>query len=80
MVLVEMTTLWEEYEAQKTPESKAVRDLDKFDMLAQAHEYEEELKEPRKLQEFFDSTSGQFQTETVKKWVAELERERNHSE
>lgn len=35
-----------------------VKDLDKFEMILQAHEYEELSNSPGKLQEFFDSTKG----------------------
>ncbi|XP_049528592.1 5'-deoxynucleotidase HDDC2 isoform X2 [Dermacentor silvarum] len=61
-----------EYEAQNSPESKVVKDLDMFDMILQAHEYEVEMQDPGKLQEFFDSTNGRFQHRIVKTWVEEL--------
>jgi putative hydrolase of HD superfamily len=32
--------LWKEYEDSNTPEAKLVKDLDKFEMLVQAFEYE----------------------------------------
>ena len=35
-----------------------MKDLDKFDMIAQAFEYEETDGKPGFLQEFFDSTKG----------------------
>ncbi|KAK8756844.1 hypothetical protein V5799_000456 [Amblyomma americanum] len=54
----EFKSLWEEYEAQNSPESKVVKDLDMFDMILQAHEYEVEMQDPGRLQEFFDSTNG----------------------
>lgn len=73
----EFISLWEEYEAAKTPEALAVKDLDKFEMIAQAYEYEQDLDSPAALQEFFDSTRGKFRTETVKRWVEELETNRN---
>lgn len=68
----EFRSLWEEYEAQSSPESKVVKDLDMFDMIVQAHEYEVEMQDPGRLQEFFDSTNGRFQHPIVKKWVEEL--------
>ena len=37
-----------------------MKDLDRFDMILQAHEYEQSHKGSGKLQEFFDSTKGQF--------------------
>ena len=38
----ELAALWKEYEEQTTPTAIVVKDLDKFEMLAQAYEYEEE--------------------------------------
>jgi putative hydrolase of HD superfamily len=35
-----------------------VKDLDKFEMIFQAHEYEQLAKKPGSLQEFFDTTKG----------------------
>ena len=49
---------FQEYEEQKTLESVFVKDLDKFDMIFQAYEYEQLENKPGSLQEFFDSTSG----------------------
>lgn len=36
----EMASLWHEYEEAKTPEALFVKDLDKFEMIVQALEYE----------------------------------------
>lgn len=41
-----------------TPEAKAVKDLDKFDMILQAFEYEKERNQPNCLQDFFNNTEG----------------------
>lgn len=41
-------------------------------MILQAHEYEVEMQDPGRLQEFFDSTNERFQHPIVKKWVEEL--------
>jgi 5'-deoxynucleotidase YfbR-like HD superfamily hydrolase len=38
----ELADLWKEYEEQSTPTAVVVKDLDKFEMLAQALEYEQE--------------------------------------
>jgi len=37
----EISALWEEYEKAETPEALLVKDLDKFEMIVQALEYEE---------------------------------------
>ena len=53
-----MGHLFQEYEEQSTAESHVVKDLDKFDMIFQAYEYEQLENKPGYLQEFFDSTEG----------------------
>ena len=49
----------QDYEFQKSEEAKFVKDLDKFEMILQAHEYEKQSERPGHLQEFFDSTDGE---------------------
>ena len=71
----EICELWNEYEGGVTHESLYVRDLDKFDMIFQAHEYEQ--KENVDLQEFFTSTEGWFKTDLVKSWAEQLKEIRN---
>lgn len=48
----------QEYEYQSSPEAKLVKELDQFEMILQAYEYEDLEKKPGRLQEFFDSTKG----------------------
>lgn len=48
-----------EFEEQKSAESIFVKDLDRLDMILQAHEYECDAQKPGWLQEFFDSTQGE---------------------
>lgn len=72
----ELFELWLEYEAHETAEAKFVKDLDMFEMILQAHEYEEEAARPGWLQEFFTSTEGKFQHPIVKDWVEELKEKR----
>jgi putative hydrolase of HD superfamily len=38
--ITEIVDLWHEYEEAKTPEALFVKDLDKFEMIVQALEYE----------------------------------------
>ncbi len=69
------------YEMQREGDAAAplVKDLDKFDMILQADEYEAnepERSEGRFLQEFFDSTESVFKTERVKRMAAALREER----
>ncbi|RNC49789.1 hydrolase of HD superfamily [Trypanosoma cruzi] len=50
----ELHELWEEYEAQHTPEAQFLKDIDLLEMVAQAHAYE--LAHPEKdLSSFFVS-------------------------
>ncbi|KAG5182209.1 HD domain-containing protein [Tribonema minus] len=66
--------LWEEYEAGATPEALMVKDLDKFEMIVQADEYERE--QSMDLSPFFASTAGYFKTTMVQEWDRELRRRR----
>ncbi|CAH8562428.1 unnamed protein product [Schistosoma turkestanicum] len=68
----EIMNLWTEYVDQKTPEAIICKDFDKLEMLLQAYEYENETLEPGKLESFFDSTLGTFNTSLCQKWVKEL--------
>ncbi|KAJ3630123.1 hypothetical protein Zmor_027050 [Zophobas morio] len=71
---LELLVLWEEYELGTSKEAKLVKDLDKFEMLLQAFEYEKEQNID--LQEFFTSTEGTIKTETIRSWLDELCRRR----
>ncbi|XP_021356196.1 HD domain-containing protein 2-like isoform X2 [Mizuhopecten yessoensis] len=75
----EMISLWKEYETQSTAEARFVKDLDRFEMILQAAEYEQLDGRPKALQEFFDSTNGKFQSPQVKEWVEELKRIRQEN-
>lgn len=75
----EFLLLWQEYEDQETKEAKFVKDLDRFEMILQAHEYEDSEGKPGWLQEFFDFTKDKFQHPIVKDWVDELNKLRSQS-
>jgi len=50
---------YQEYENQSSAESKFVKDLDRFDMILQAFEYEmAENRSSTDLEEFFTSCKG----------------------
>ena len=66
----------QEYEEQKTPESVVCKDLDKFEMILQAYEYEMEAGKPGWLEQFFKSTEGVFSYPCVRAWVDELRKMR----
>ena len=69
--------LWEEYEERKTPESKLVKDLDRFEMVLQAEEYESE-NPGLDLTDFFQSVRGKINNPMIQEWCEELELERMH--
>ncbi|KAG7158908.1 HD domain-containing protein 2-like, partial [Homarus americanus] len=75
----EMFNLFMEYEDQKTPEAKLVKDLDRFDMILQAFEYETSQNRIGTLEEFFKSTEGKFTHPKVKQWVEELYEQRKQT-
>ena len=77
----EFFSLWQEYEVQQTEEAKFVKDLDRFEMILQAHEYEESEDKSGTgwLQEFFDFTKDKFQHPLVKDWVQQLYEKRNQA-
>jgi len=71
----EIYQLWLEYEKGETREAQLLKDIDKFEMILQAFEYEGSHK-GMNLQQFFDSTRGKFKTQLVKGWTYELEKRR----
>jgi putative hydrolase of HD superfamily len=53
-----------------------VKELDRFDMILQAFEYEKAESRPHGLQEFFDSTCGKFSHPLITSLVTELNKQR----
>ncbi|CAG8471805.1 12606_t:CDS:2 [Acaulospora colombiana] len=66
----EIFALWQEYEDATTNEAKFVKDIDKFEMILQAYEYEQ--SEDKDLEKFFENTMGKFNHPEVKCWADEL--------
>ncbi|XP_029452395.1 HD domain-containing protein 2 [Rhinatrema bivittatum] len=73
----EVYELWEEYEYQSSAEAKFVKDLDQCEMILQALEYEELERKPGRLQEFYDSTAGNFSHPEIVQLVTTINEERN---
>ncbi|RHY26227.1 hypothetical protein DYB32_008735 [Aphanomyces invadans] len=71
----QLKELWHEYEDAATDEAKLVKDIDKFEMILQADEYET-AQDNLHLDQFFTSTDGKFQTPLVQSWVQELSAQR----
>lgn len=72
----EIRALWEEYEVGETPEAKWVREMDKFDCLIQAHEYEQRTYGKKDLTEF-QGQSDKIHSREAKKWLVQLQQERD---
>ncbi|KAI6192004.1 5'-deoxynucleotidase HDDC2 [Aphelenchoides bicaudatus] len=70
----EIYNLWQEYEESKTKEAIAVKQLDKFDMIAQALSYETKYKID--LSDFFNSTKNSFTTEPFVEWNQTIRKKR----
>lgn len=54
----EMAELWWDYESIRTPEARYVKDIDKFEMIQQAWEYEQAHGLKYDLSEFYNSRLG----------------------
>ncbi|KAL1696721.1 HD domain-containing protein [Schizophyllum commune] len=70
--------LWKEYEARETPEALFVKDLDRFEMAAQAFAYER--RTGQNLQTFYDSSIPGIRHPEVRAWATELEAERKEAQ
>uniref|UniRef100_A0A914C1H8 5'-deoxynucleotidase HDDC2 n=1 Tax=Acrobeloides nanus TaxID=290746 RepID=A0A914C1H8_9BILA len=71
----EWLSLWEEYEKAGTLEAKVVKQLDKFDMVAQAFSYEKKFGV--NLEEFFATTTNMFLMEPFITWDKQLRVQRD---
>ncbi|KAL4445072.1 hypothetical protein ABPG74_018800 [Tetrahymena malaccensis] len=66
----ELYSIWRQYEDRKCPESKLVKDMDRFEMMQQAFEYEQKYPTVD-LSEFF-SDSSRITHPVIKSWLQEL--------
>ena len=66
----ELLALWEEYEQGTSREALYVKDIDKFEMIVQADEYER--SQGLRLDQFFESTENYFKTDLFVKLDEEL--------
>lgn len=69
-------TLLNEFINRRTEEARFLKQIDKLEMIIQAAEYEETLKD-KKLQEFFDNARKHVNNKELKKLLSELELIRN---
>lgn len=77
-IALEFSNAFERYEVQDRDDEQAkiTKDLDKFDMIMQAFEYEEKVKKGPFLEDFFESTKGVIKHAEVAKWDAALRAKR----
>ncbi|TYJ58221.1 hypothetical protein B9479_001045 [Cryptococcus floricola] len=68
-------SLFEEYEARETPESKLVKDLDRLELALQAVEYER-TQEVQTLAPFFRGSIPNLEHPAVRSWAETLMEER----
>jgi putative hydrolase of HD superfamily len=71
----ELMGLWLEYEEGGSPEAHVARQLDKYEMIVQADEYEQ--AQGKTLNSFFTSTDGYFTHPEIAQWAAVLLERRN---
>lgn len=64
----ELYDLWNEYENVSTPEARFVKDVDKFELMVQTFEYEQQNGGEKNLEIFMNSRS-QIKTEEVSQWA-----------
>lgn len=73
----EIRDLWFEYEERTTDEAKVASQLDKFEMIVQADEYEKQhAAEGKRLDSFFSYTEGYFTHPEVGAWDQALREQR----
>ncbi|KAJ6189759.1 hypothetical protein N7519_004667 [Penicillium mononematosum] len=70
-----ISELWLEFEQGETPEAKWVKEMDKFECLVQAHEYEQETFGKKDFGEF-QGQLKEIHSKEAKKWAESLSRER----
>ncbi len=64
-------SLFDEYEEDKTKEARLIKQLDKLEMVIQAHEYEKDGK--MKLEEFFETARHVVHDKYLKEILSEVE-------
>jgi putative hydrolase of HD superfamily len=72
----ELESVWNEFEAGETEEAKFAQDLDKFEMLLQAVEYERSMTGEKDLSSFI-SVARKIQLVEVKAWAEAVIKESN---
>ncbi len=71
----EFLEMWEEFEDQKTEEAMVLKQLDKFEMVLQALEYEE-VADPKNFEPFWINAKKHIRHPVIKKWLKEIEKQK----
>ena len=71
----QIRTAWLEYEEGKTAEARFIREMDKFECMIQAHEYEQRTFGEKDLEEF-QGLSSKISSNEGKAWFDLLQQER----
>ena len=71
----EIRTAWLEYEKGETAESQYMREMDKFECMVQAYEYEQRTFGEKDLEEF-QGLSSKIRSPEGKAWLELLQQER----
>ena len=72
----ELISLWDEFEHQESRESKILKQLDRFEMVMTALEYEKDLSDPKKLDEYWESARKTIKEPLIVDWFKQLESKR----
>ena len=72
----EIKTLFQEFEENKTPEAKFVKEIDAFECLVQAEEYEARAYEDHRFSDFLHLESL-ISSKDLSRWTKLLTEERN---
>ena len=72
--LTDVRRLVEEFLEQKTPEARAMKEIDKIEMVLQALAYEKEVEDPNSLVEFWESTAKYLKSDFAWGLFEELKR------
>jgi len=72
---IKIRNAWLEYEEGKTAEARFIRDMDKFECMVQAYEYEQRTFGEKDLEEF-QGLSSKIRSPEGKAWLALLQQER----
>lgn len=73
----ELIALWDEFEHQESRESKVLKQLDRLEMVMTALEYEKEVDDKKKLDEFWESARKAIEEPLIRDWFKRLESSRS---